>query len=57
MLGDRGAIRVHGGGFAGTIQAFVPDDLVSSYRERMNCIFGDDSCFDVSVRKAGGTEI
>ncbi|MCD2492541.1 galactokinase [Lacrimispora sp. NSJ-141] len=53
ILGSRGASRVHGGGFAGTIQAFVPDDLVSRYKEAMNGIFGEGSCHVLKVRPYG----
>lgn len=57
MLGDRGACRVHGGGFAGTIQAFVPTDLLLSYRRGMEQVFGENSCYVLSVRQAGGTRV
>ena len=57
ILGDRGAIRVHGGGFAGTIQAFVPDDLADAYQAEMDRIFGENSCYIMTVRPVGGIEI
>lgn len=57
ILGESGAIRVHGGGFAGTIQAFVPEEKVSEYISVMNGIFGNDSCYILSVRPFGGIEI
>ena len=44
ILSGRGAWRVHGGGFAGTILAFVPDDLKVEYQKRMNEVFGDGCC-------------
>lgn len=53
----RGAIRVHGGGFAGTIQAFVPDDLADAYKAEMDRIFGENSCYIMTVRPVGGIEI
>ena len=56
LLSGKGAWRVHGGGFAGTIQAFVPDALVEEYTDAMKSIFGDDSCYVLSIRK-GGTRI
>ena len=56
LLSGKGAWRVHGGGFAGTIQAFVPDALVEEYTAAMKSIFGDDSCYVLSIRK-GGTRI
>ena len=56
LLSGKGAWRVHGGGFAGTIQAFVPNELVDEYTGAMKCIFGDDSCYVLSIRK-GGTKL
>ncbi len=53
ILSGKGAWRVHGGGFAGTIQAFVPDALVAEYTDAMKSIFGDDSCYVLSIRKGG----
>ena len=50
-------LRVHGGGFAGTIQAFVPAELVNDYRIEMNRIFGDNSCYILTIRPVGGIEI
>jgi galactokinase len=44
FLGERGACRVHGGGFAGTIQAFVPLDMVSAFKEKIEEITGADTC-------------
>ncbi len=57
VLKDRGAYRVHGGGFAGTIQAFVPDDLLNDYLSTMKSVFGPDSCYVLNIRPIGGTEI
>jgi len=57
ILKDKGAWRIHGGGFAGTILAFVPDDLKDEYKRQMNTVFGDDCCLFLNVRKEGGTEI
>ncbi len=54
VLKDRGASRVHGGGFAGTIQAFVPNDLVEEYRTAMDNLFGEGSCHILYVRPVGG---
>lgn len=56
-LGDRGAVRVHGGGFAGTIQAFVPINLANEYISEMNRIFGEGSCTKMRIRPVGGVEI
>jgi galactokinase len=53
ILGEKGAWRVHGGGFAGTILAFVPDGLLAGYLGRMRELFGEDSCRQLAVRQAG----
>lgn len=57
ILGDQGAFRVHGGGFAGTIQAFVPTELLADYKQQMESVFGADSCYILSFRDAGGTMV
>lgn len=57
ILGDDGACRVHGGGFAGTIQAFVKNDAVAEYRKRMDGIFGEGSCSVLLIRKHGGMRV
>ena len=57
ILGDKGAVRVHGGGFAGTIQAFVPNELVETYSKEMEKIFGRDTCLKLTIRPVGGVEI
>lgn len=57
VLGDKGASRVHGGGFAGTTQAFVPDELLDDYIEALSAVFGDDSCYVLNIRPIGGTQI
>lgn len=57
LLRGRGAVRVHGGGFAGTIQAFVPHELVDTYSETMEKVFGKGSCYKLYIRPVGGTEI
>lgn len=54
ILRDRGVCRVHGGGFAGTIQAFVKNEAVAEYKDRMEKIFGADSCHVLKVRPLGG---
>ena len=56
-LGDRGVSRVHGGGFAGTIQAFVPNDIVGMYKETIEHVFGKGSCHVLKVRKYGGKKV
>lgn len=57
ILRGEGACRVHGGGFAGTIQAFVPDSRLDEFTNAMENLFGDGSCYVLSVRGVGGTEV
>jgi len=57
LLEGKGAWRVHGGGFAGTILAFVPNELKASYNKQMNDVFGENSCHFLDVRKVGGGEV
>lgn len=57
ILKGKGAWRVHGGGFAGTIQAFVPDSLLEKYKNAMESIFGQGSCYVLIIRPVGGTKV
>lgn len=57
ILAGKGAWRVHGGGFAGTIQAFVPNELLMDYKNAMESIFGEGSCYVLIIRPVGGVEI
>lgn len=57
ILENHGVSRVHGGGFAGTIQAFVEDDFVENYRAMMDSVFGDGSCHVLKVRPFGGIKV
>ena len=57
LLDGKGAWRVHGGGFAGTIQAFVPNDLLDEYKEKMEKVFGEGSCHVLIIRPVGGTQV
>ncbi|MCD8329052.1 MAG: galactokinase [Ruminococcus sp.] len=57
VLQGSGAARVHGGGFAGTIQAFVPDEKLPSFINVMDKTFGDGSCHVLTVRPHGGVEV
>jgi len=57
LKGTGGVCRVHGGGFAGTIQAFVPAEYTEAYAEKINGIFGEGACHILSVRKAGACRI
>ena len=56
-LRDRGAYRVHGGGFAGTVQAFVPFDLLDSFRSGIDAVLGQGACHVLSIRPQGGVEM
>ena len=57
ILGDHGVARVHGGGFAGTIQAFVENDFVVEYKSQIEKLFGEGSCHVLKVRKLGGCKV
>ncbi len=57
LLSDNGVCRVHGGGFAGTIQAFVKDSAVRSYLEGMDRVFGNGACKVLKIRKYGGIKL
>ena len=57
VLRGKGAWRVHGGGFAGTIQAFVPSELLETYKATLEGIFGEGACYVLNIRPIGGTEI
>ena len=54
---DHGVARVHGGGFAGTIAAFVENDFVSTYKEKMDKTFGEGSCSILQIRPVGGIKL
>ena len=56
-LQGRGAYRVHGGGFAGTVQAFVPLDILEDFRKNIDTILGQGACHVLSIRPQGGIEI
>lgn len=57
VLAGKGAWRVHGGGFAGTVQAFVPQELAEGYGMLMDSVFGAGACMQLSVRECGAVEI
>ena len=57
ILGSQGVCRVHGGGFAGTIQAFVKDEFVENYKAEIEKYFGIGSCHILKVRKYGGMKV
>ena len=57
LLKGRGAYRVHGGGFAGTVQAFVPHDMCESFKETIEANLGEGSCHVLNVRSQGGIRV
>ncbi len=57
VLKGKGAWRVHGGGFAGTIQAFVPDCALEEFKTAMQAVFGDDACYILKIRNFGGIKL
>ncbi len=57
VIGENGAFRVHGGGFAGTIQAFVKKDMSAEYIKVMESAFGEGCCYTLRIRNVGGTRI
>ena len=57
VLADNGVCRVHGGGFAGTIQAFVKNEVVKEYQGYMNQIYGAGSCSVFKIRNYGGLSV
>ena len=57
LLDGKGAWRVHGGGFAGTIQAFVPNDMLDEYKKTIEGVFGEGSCHVLIIRPVGGTQV
>ena len=57
LLGGRGAFRVHGGGFAGTVQAFVPMDLLEQFKSGIEAVLGEGSCHVLSIRPEGGIRV
>lgn len=57
ILGNNGVCRVHGGGFAGTIQAFVKNEAVADYKDVMDQVFGKGACTILKIRKYGGMKV
>ena len=55
-LQGKGAYRVHGGGFAGTVQAFVPFELLETFRAGIDAVLGEGACHVLSIRPQGGVE-
>lgn len=57
VLKGQGAWRVHGGGFAGTIQAFVPQNLLEKYISTLEHVFGKGACQSLFIRKKGAGRV
>ncbi len=57
VLKGRGAVRVHGGGFAGTVQAYIPNELLAEYKSLISSLFGENSCHFLKIRSFGGIEV
>ncbi len=57
LLNGEGAIRVHGGGFAGTIQAYVPVDLLGAFTEGIETVFGEGTCHVLRIRPEGASAV
>ena len=55
-LEGKGAYRVHGGGFAGTVQAFVPFEILDSFKAGIDAALGEGACHILSIRPEGGVE-
>ena len=56
-LQGKGAYRVHGGGFAGTVQAFVPFEILEDFRAGIDSALGEGACHVLSIRPQGGVEM
>ena len=56
MLEGKGAWRIHGGGFAGTILTFVPNDMLKTFTRKMEAVFGAHSCTVLDIRHSGAVE-
>ena len=57
LLDGAGAVRVHGGGFAGTVQAFVPLDKLEAFRAGAEAVLGEGKCHVLAIRPVGGAEL
>ena len=57
ILAGRGAVRVHGGGFGGTVQAYVPLDMLGQFRDSVNALLGQERCRVVRVRPVGSCRL
>ena len=57
FLGDEGALRVHGGGFAGTVQVFVPNTRLGDFISLMDSVFGEGAAMTFNVRPVGAVRL
>ena len=57
ILGNKGASRVHGGGFGGTTQNFVPNSLTDKFKEEIEKVVGKGRCHILNIRKYGGIKV
>ena len=57
LLGGKGAVRVHGGGFAGTVLAFIPKDITDTVTDSIKSVFGNDSVSKLKIRKNGAIKL
>ncbi len=57
FLGGRGAFRMQGGGFAGTVEAFVPEDMLTGFKAKIEAALGGGSCHVLSVRPLGALRL
>lgn len=57
LLKGRGAVRVHGGGFGGTAQAFVPLDMLEEFKKKTEAVLGEGSCHVLTIRPVGGVRL
>ena len=57
LLQGKGAYRVHGGGFAGTVQAFVPLEMLDSFKTDIEAVLGQDTCHVLNIRELGGIRV
>lgn len=57
FLNGKGACRVHGGGFAGTIQCYIPTEQLVAYKQMIESAFGEGSCSVLNIRPVGGYEL
>ncbi len=57
FLNGRGAYRVHGGGFAGTIQCYIPNRMFDDYKKLIESVFGENACVKLFIRPVGGYEL